>query len=228
MTGKIAKGIQFFADSRCDDIPLAYRCRRIRAHRAAEGIQQVRASVEGPCHPFQRCHIMAPADSADGVSLFKAALELHDFAGRNFPCRSPGYDSLKVPDVTDEFLQLLQVFAVSDEMLHHIIAGIELVKVHHRHCQPCAQKPCPHRRGTFVNDRHKGYPFTSCRRREYLQIAECELVHPHEFPFVNPGYGTDVPESRVLSLLQIDEERSGRSHAEREALYAESLQRVHP
>ena len=152
MAGKISKGIQFLADSRRDDIPLSYRCRRIRTHCAAEGIQQVGASVEGVGHPFKRCHIMATAESADGVSLFKAALELHDFTGRNFPCRSPGYNPLKVPDVSDEFLELLQVFAVSDKMLHDIIAGIELVQVHHRHCQPCAQEPCPHRRGTFVND----------------------------------------------------------------------------
>ena len=32
----------------------------------------------------------------------------------------------------------------------------------------------------------------------------------------------------MLGLFQIDEQRSGRGHAKREALYAESLQRIHP
>ena len=95
---------------------------------------------------------MVFAECGYRLRLRKSTTQLHHLA-RGYPaCGRPGDDPLKVPDVADIFLNLVQILAGLKEVLHNIVAAVQLLDVHYRHRQPASQKSRAHRGRAFVDD----------------------------------------------------------------------------
>ena len=224
--GDVPQFIQLRADTGRDHRPLPDRGGRFRLHRAGDGFEQLRAVPHPVQQGIQRGDALALAQCGDRCHLGQPAPQLHHFPRDDLAGRGAGQDPLQIADAADPALHLLPVVRCLQEMLDDVVPPVQFVQVHHRHRQPAAQQPGAHRGSASVDYAHQRNPFSADSGCEYLQIPQGELVHPHELVPVDPGQGADVPQARVLRLLQIDHQRPGRTDAQREAVHCESLQRI--
>ena len=112
-------------------------------------------------------------------------------------------------------------------MLHHVVAGIQLIQVHHGHREPLAEQAGAHGGAATVDYIDQRSPLRARGRPEDLEVAEGELVHPHELGPVYAGDGADIAQAAVMRLLEIDEQRPGGTDAQRAGANGKSLQGLH-
>ena len=209
MACNLAEFIKLLVHSGCDHVALAELCGCLRMHGLSEIFEKFCTVSHLSDEFLQSLHALALTQLHDRSGLTQAPPELHHLARHDLAGCSTGYDSFKVSYVTDHGLETLQIILIINEMLNHRISIFQLLKVHHRHCQPCSQEAGSHRRGALVHDLDKRGSLLSCRGSEYFQITKGETVHPYERALVYAGYRADILQVGVLGLLQIDEQGSG-------------------
>ena len=155
------------------------------------------------------------------------APELADFPRQNLAVGGARNDALQVADLAQVGLELGEQLFVVVQELHHVVARLQLLEVHHRHRQPLAEQAGAHRGAAAVDDIDQADPLPARVALEDLQVAEGELVHPHELLLVDAADRADVAQARMLRLLQVDQQRAGRADRERESLDGEALQALH-
>ena len=180
VTGDLAEFVQFLVHAACYDVALAQLGCGLGMHCLSEVVQQLGAVAHLREHLVKRLHSPSAAQPDDRRRLAQASAQLHHLARHDLACRRPRYDALQVADVPYHGLQTHQVFPVVHKMLHHIIAILQFLQIHHRHRQPCAQHSRAHRRRAFVHHLdQRGAFLAGCRCKDF-QVAEREAVHPYE------------------------------------------------
>ena len=164
----------------------------------------------------------------DGAGQGERPAQLGHFPGQRLARSHPSQDAFDIPELAQIHLRIGQNIRMFQEILDDVVAGFQLLEVQNRHGQGTAEHARAHRGRRPVQGLHQGdAPFPGSAL-EYLQVAEGELVHPHELGFVDTADGADVLESGVLGLFQIDQQGPGRANPQGMALDTESLQGIHP
>ena len=224
MTGNPPQLIELFVHSTCDDISLAKLGSGLRMHSLSEIVKKLSAVTHIGHHIVKRLHSLSAAKLHYRISLAQTAAKLHNLTRHYLSgCRS-GNDPLKVAYLTYHCLKTQQIILIINKMLNHRISVFQFLQIHNRHRQPGAEHTGSHRRRTLVHHFYQRCPFLSCRRSEYLQIAECESVHPHKSPLVYTRYRTYICQLLVLSLFQIYQQGTCRCDSKRKIIYSESFQ----
>ena len=104
--------------------------------------------------------------------------QLDQFARRNPLGGNPSRNPLQVPDQRDLFPDRIRQVGILREALHDIQPFVDLCGVLDRHGDPAFQQPSAHRRQRAVDDIRKAALLPGAVRREELQVADRELVHP--------------------------------------------------
>ena len=225
MTGDLTEFIKLLIHSACDHITFSELGCCLRMHCPSKVIQKPGTVTHVSDKRVQSLDL-STAEIDDRLSLAESATELHHFPRHDLAGGRTRNDSFKVAYITYHCLQTYQIILIINEMLDHSISIFKLGKVHHRHRQPCPQHTRAHRRRAFVHHLHKRCSLLSGRRSEYLQIAECETVHPYECTFINARYRTNVCKLLMLRLLEIYEQSAGRSDTKRETVDGETLEGI--
>ena len=193
-----------------------------------EGLRDAAEDFAGVAHAGgQLVQGFDPASGAefpDGLHAAEGASELQHLAGEYLSGGHSGDGALEVAGAAYLKLNFGQYVGLVQEMLHYVVAGVELAYVHYRHRKPLAQQTRAHGRAAAVDGVHERDSVPSGRALEDFQIADGELVHPDELLLVDAGDRTDVPESCVLGLFEIGEQGAGRADGEREALHGVALE----
>ena len=113
------------------------------------------------------------------------------------------------------------------QQLDHVVAGFQLLDVHHGHREPLPQQAGAHRGAAAVDDVDQRHPLAPGVALEDLQVAEGEFVHPHELFLVDAPDRADVPQAGMLRLLQVHQQRPRRADGQREAVDGEALEALY-
>ena len=222
--GDVAELVQFRVHAGGDDIALAELGGGVGGHRATDVAEEAAAAAQLPDHTVEFGHAAAAAKRGDRVGLLQRTPELHHFARQYLARRRTGKDALQVAHVGHQFLKLTKVPVLFHEMLHHVIAGVQLGYVKDGHREPLTEQAGAHGGTAAVDDIDQRSSLRARSRPEYLEVAERELVHPDELRAVYPGYRADIAQTGMVRLLQIDEQRPGSADAKRTGIYGKTLQ----
>ena len=145
MTGDLSELVQLLVHAACDHVPLAQLSCGLRMHGLAQVLKELGAVTHLGDELVQRLHALSCAKLHDRSGLTQTSAQLHDLTRGNLARSGTRNDALKVADVAYHGLQTHQVVAVIYEMLDYSISAFKLMKVHHRHSQPCPEHTCSHR-----------------------------------------------------------------------------------
>ena len=223
--GKRAELVQFGIHAGADDRSLADLNGRFRIHHPLDFGEQFLAVAEAPEQFFQG--FGTGQALLDGPDERQAPAQLHYLARIGFSGGHTAQDAFHIPQLTQIHLGFLQDFRGLGEVLHNIVAGVQLLQVHDGHRQPLTQHTCAHGTGTFVQGLHQRHAIGPGCALEDLQVAQGELVHPHKAGLVNAADGADVLETGVLRLFQVHQQSAGAADAQGIRVDGKALEAVH-
>ena len=220
-----AEFVQFRIHARADDGALPHLDGRLRRQGPQDIGQELFAALEAAQQLSQGIRSLGEA-LLDGAREREAAAQLHHLAGIGPAVGDTAQDALQVSQLAQVHLGLLKNLRIFRKVLDGIETGAKLLQVHDGHGQPLPQQAGAHGAGAFVQRLDQGDAIGPGGTLEHLQVAEGELVHPHELGLVNTADGADVLEPAVLGLLQIHQEGPGAAHAQRVRVYGKALQAI--
>ena len=177
--------------------------------RRGDAGEQLVGIAHGADELVERGTAGAAAEFPDGVHPPQRAPQLADFPRKDFARGGAGNDALQVAHLAQVAPQFLEHLFVVMQELHHIVTGLQLLDIHYRHRQPLAQQAGAHRGAAAVDHIDQRHPLAPGVALEDLEVAEGELVHPDELLLVDAADRADVAQTRMLGLLQVDQQRAG-------------------
>ncbi len=135
-------------------------------------------------------------------------------------------DTLQVPDKGHLRPHRLAEIGLLREVFHDVEPLVDGHGILDGHGNPPLQHPPAHRREGPVDGFGETALFAGAVGSEKFQIADGELVYPHEIFLVEPRNRLDVCDVAVFGELQVVENGSGSRHAPGELVDAEAFERL--
>ena len=198
-----AELVQFRIYAGADDRALPHLHGGFRGHHAPDFLQEFLAVAQALELLGQGLGALQPFP--DGAGQCQAAAQLHHLPREGFSRGNAAQDALHVPQLAQVHLRIVQNLRIFREVLHTVIAGLQLLPVQDGHGQPGTQQTGAHGAGALVQGLHQRDAVRPRSALEHLQIAEGEAVHPHKLGLVYAADAANVLEAGVLCLFQVHE-----------------------